>query len=210
MAITLDDALQKLAQAMSSANIPLWSAPQSTEILDQINEELAPLLLPADLREFWSRVDSKTLSIEPYPWFTTPEFALDSWEEARDEFRSQQPLALFFVGYQSHGCLAVELDTDGESGGAVYEWFISDPSGFDKRFESLPDWIDYVSDLVIDQRFERRDRSGGRAAWRILDEDFAEREQRTRPVIEHVGHPVESWPARWQQIQRLEFKSWPE
>lgn len=75
----LSDALEVLGEAMTGAGVPLWSAPESLRDVEAFQTEISPMRLLAELVEFWQQVDVRTLAVEPYPRFTTPEFSFGDW-----------------------------------------------------------------------------------------------------------------------------------
>jgi hypothetical protein len=197
VSVTIDEALDAVAAALAGMGVPLWRPPETLADLDELEAELAPMRLPEAAREFWRRVDVRTLRVDPYPSFTTPEFALHGWRMARDEFAAFQPLALVNLGYESHGCMSVELDMDGIEGGALFEWFVSDPSGFDRRFDGLPDWLRHLAELIGQGRYRRTETEQGPRLL-VPDPDDAGAAHAARPVL-HIGHDILDWPEHWQR-----------
>ena len=117
----IDEALDRLAAAMTGARVPLWRAPESHAPLAELEHAIAPMRLPEEVRTFWRRVDAATLRAWPHPAFTTPEWALVSWRMARDQFADLQPLALISVGSESLTCMSVELNVGDIDGGVLFE-----------------------------------------------------------------------------------------
>ena len=144
--MTVEDALGVLADALKRCDVPLWKPPASLEPVEKLQAAVSPMRVPEDVLEFWRLIDVTTLRVMPYPMFSTPDFALSGWELAKREFAAFQPLALFGVGYQSHDTMSVELDVGDVPGGALFEWFVSDPNaGFTRKFNALGDWVAYIS-----------------------------------------------------------------
>lgn len=192
LCMLLDQALARLNAALVDAGVPPWRAPVSIGGIEALEFEIAPLRLPAELREFWTRVDPRTLRVKPYPTITTPEFALDAWEAARD--MEHLPLALVLVGCQSHECVAVELDVAGGDGGALFEYFISAGDGFTRRYERLADWLeDIAQQLERGNYFHHEDRHG---RWATVSDTGS-----GHPGLPHVGPRVADWPEHWQRAQ---------
>ena len=202
------DALALLAPALQRAGIRLWEPPPSTAGVERLQAVLAPMGLPDELLTFWRLVDVTTLRVEPYPAFIRPADALEFWEMDRDEFASDHPLACVGVGYQSHDCMGMELDVDGISGGALFEWFVSDLDAFTRRFNTLGDWLAYIAMLVDRGICQRVD---GERGPRLLapGPDQEPEADALRPTP--AAHPVHGeqfiikpgmseWPEHWQQV----------
>jgi hypothetical protein len=157
--------LDRLGDALDRANVPRWEAPESSDALDALTEAVAPLRLPAELRTLWETVaigTSNGLRVEPYPRLISPEFALDSWHHFRLDLEGLVPPNLcVLVGYESHACMSVELDMDGVQGGTLFDWFVSSFDGFDRRFNHLHEWLDYIAAAVERGDYERSDHGQG-------------------------------------------------
>ena len=155
--------------------------------------------LPEAVRRFWTRVDVRTLRVEPLPAFAGSDWALRSWRMARDEFAAFQPLALVMVGYTSHVCMSVELDVEDVAGGALFEWRNDDRTEFTRRFDGIVEWVQHVTGLVRDGRYTRLDGERG-PLLRLADADAAP--PRLHPVhgtALHLDGDVLAWPPHWQR-----------
>jgi hypothetical protein len=207
----ITEALDALAAALDAAEVPRWSPPQTLTALEELEAELFPLRLPDDVREFWSRVDARTLRAEPFPRLTTPEFALDSWREVRAGYTALLPLALVPVAYESHGCMTVELDVGDVPGGTLFESVISEPTGFARRFDSLADWLAHVADLI--ERGACRRLEGRHGVCLCVPDPLVPDAERPVPPLPgrhpvhgdrlHVGVDVVDWPEHWHRAARL-------
>jgi hypothetical protein len=207
----MDEALEALRDACGAADVQAWQRPLTLTALEALEAEIAPLRLPDQARQFWTLVNATTLRLVPYPAFITPEAALQAWRMGRDEFAAMQPLALVDVGYTSHGCMSVELHAGDIEGGALFEWFVSDPSGFDRRFNSLADWVWYVADLVHRGHYLRRDSERGPWVY-VPDPAEGDKVRATRPrpgrhavhgEVLHIGGDIFDWPEHWQRANGL-------
>lgn len=208
--------LDALGAALAGAAVPRWQAPASTAVLDEMQTALRPLRLPDEVVQFWREVDVRSLRVEPYPHFVTPEFALTAWrqERADEAGRDTAPvLPLVLVGRESHDCLSVELDVADVEGGALFEWFTSLNTGFTRRHDSLAEWLAYIARLIDGGAFDRlRPRDDGPwlrvpdpagfAAWDENRPAPAELPMHGRRI--HSGYPVEEWPQHWQDVGRLD------
>jgi len=164
--------------------------------------------LPEAVRRFWTRVDVRTLRVQPYPAFTTPGFALQSWRMARDEFADAQPLALVTIGYTSHGCMSAELEVDDIAGGALFMWFVDDRTNFTRCFDGIAEWVEHLARLVRDGRYTRRD--GERGPSLLVpdsdDADTAPPSPRPHPVhgaALHLDGDILAWPPHWQRANGI-------
>jgi hypothetical protein len=207
----VDDALELLAAALQKVDVPTWEAPESTAAIEALQAAVLPMELPDELAAFWRQVDVTTLRVYPYPEFSTPEFSLTSWQMAKKEFAALQPLALVQVGYESHATMSVELDVGDVEGGALFEWFVSDPSGFTRRFNALGDWLAYLAALIGQGLVERGDSDSG--PWLLVPPpDQQEQAEALRPTPAehpvhgttlHIGQDILTWPEHWQRANGL-------
>jgi hypothetical protein len=204
--MTIEDALAALGRSLTEAGVPLWQRPGSTAELDALTAELAPLRLPGPLREFWQQVDVRTLRVTPWPGFCTPEFALESWQKASAQFASIQPLALVGIGYESHQFLSVELDSEDVDGGAVFQWWVDDASGFERRFNGLTEWLEHLAGLISRGFYYRVDFEGAPNLHvpgpDVPDPWALAPFPAMHPVygdVRHVGADILEWPAHWQR-----------
>lgn len=208
--VSIDEALEALGDALVGAGVALWQAPETSAALDALEGDLAPMRLPDEVRAFWRQVDVQTLRVDPYPCFSTPEFALEIWRDAREEFASFIPLALVQVGYESHECMSVELDVDGIDGGALFEWNLAG-DGFERRFNSIADWVSHVAALVRDGSYLREETAHG--PWLLVPHlehpERALREYAGPPSHPrygdtlNVGADILDWPEHWQRANGL-------
>jgi hypothetical protein len=210
--VRVDDALEALAAALRKLDVPRWSSPKSTGPIDELQATVSPMELPDELVAFWRQVDVTTLRVCPYPRFSTPEFALTSWQMAKSEFAALQPLALVQVGYESHDVMSVELDVGEVQGGALFEWFVSDPSGFTRRYNQLGDWLAYMAAIIDHGLSDRREGENGPSLL-VPSPDREEQAEALRvtpyrhPVHGtevHVGPDIlTDWPKHWQRANGL-------
>lgn len=204
----VEDGLDWLAEALAGLEVPVWTPPESLEDVEALQAAVAPMRLPEELLAFWRRVDIATLRLEPYPAFCAPEFALSFWEQSAPEVH---PLPLVLVGYSSHDCMSIELEVDELPGGALFEWFLSDLRGFERRFNSLGEWLGYILELLARGSYTRWD--SPRGPWvRVPAIEDWEREHAWRtpppdhPVhgnVLHVDHEIRGWPGHWQRANGL-------
>ncbi len=159
---------------------------------------MAPLQLPAELRALWETVaigTSRGLRVEPYPRLTSPEFALESWNMLRIEREEDVPPNLaVLVGYESHGCMSIELDMDGVQGGALFDWFISSPGGFTRRYNHLHEWLDHITTVVERGAYKRSEQDDG--TWLVLLDD-AEPLAAPHPQYDSPRVNDGEWPRHW-------------
>lgn len=196
---------------MTTAGVPLWRAPESRIPLAELEQAIAPMRLPEEVRTFWRRVDAATLRALPHPGFTTPEGALASWRLARDQFAALQPLALVAVGSDSLTCMSVELTVGDIDGGALFDWYVADIGGFTRMFNRLSDCVHYVAALIEQGAYLRRD--SDRGPWLLIPGPTppdAERPEPPEPgpdpvhgTTRHIGRDILDWPEHWQRASGL-------
>ncbi|MEM7340261.1 MAG: hypothetical protein AAF467_16510 [Actinomycetota bacterium] len=110
----VDEAIAWLCEAVD-ANVGTGARPRrlakreqrdAVAMVDRINRAVHPRRLPADIEWFWIRWDPASFEyLDPFASMAMPSFCLESWE--RDP---KWPRALFWVAYEHHNFLAVELE----------------------------------------------------------------------------------------------------
>ena len=207
----IDASIDALADALEAGGVERPAPPPEPFDLDAIDAELAPMSLPAHVRRFWERIDPRRLRLWAYPQPVTPDFALGSWKENRDEFPGSAPLALLMVGYESHQCMSVELDSPFGSGGALFEWNLVDV-GFHLRYRELSDWLDRMTKLLAAGEFERREGGAGPVLWLRDPHTMVPMSELPAPPTPNPVHgevtyyerrPLE-WPLHWQRLSGIE------
>ncbi len=208
--VDIDEALDGLNEALAARGLAPAIPPVSTEIVAELEAEIAPMRLPGEVRRFWERVDVARLPLYPFPQFAGPDFALSSWRSTRDEFSELQPVALVLVGYTSQSCMSVELDVGNLAGGALFEWYIVD-GGFERRFNRIGDWLRYVTRLVDDGSFLRKEGPQGQYLD-VPPPEMYDHERATRPLPDphpfygatvDIGRDILEWPEHWQRAAGL-------
>jgi len=207
----IDEALDRLAAAMTGAEVPLWHAPESHMPLAELEQAIAPMRLPEEVRTFWRRVDADTLRARPHPAFTTPELALAFWRMARDQFADLQPLALVAVGSEGQTRMSVELNVGDIDGGVLFDWYVADISGFTRMFNQLSDWVHYVAALIEQGAYVRRD--SDRGPWLLIPDPALQDAQRPEPpepgpdpvhgTTRYIERDILDWPEHWQRANGL-------
>ncbi len=114
------DWLTEAAETLGANTKPrrLGEAEQSKAltVIADIQRAIAPRRLPVEIEWFWKTWDPASFGwLVGHPPLTEPSFALETWE--RD---LEWPRALFWVAYESHCFLGVELDYDGSPGPRIY------------------------------------------------------------------------------------------
>jgi hypothetical protein len=207
----IDEALDRLAAAMTGAEVPLWHVPESHAPLAELERAIAPMRLPEEVRTFWRRVDADTLRAWPHPAFTTPELALAFWRIARDQSAGLQPLALVAVGSEGQTCMSVELAVGDVDGGALFDWYVADIGGFTRMFNRLSDWVHYVAALIEQGAYVRRDSDGGPGL--LIPGPAVQDAERPKPpepgpdpvhgTSRYIGRDILDWPEHWQRANGL-------
>lgn len=208
--MTIDASIDALTDALTDAGVEPPQPPSDLAVLEQIDAAIAPLRLPGDVRRFWERVDPRTLNVEVWPSFVTPEFALDSWRNGRDEFPALAPATLFGVAYSSWVWVSVELDGPHGEGGTLFQWTL-DGDDFRVGYPKLGDWLDRIAALLGEGSYERLDAERGPVVR--LNDDWSEWDDLPPSVLASntvygsisalPRDPLE-WPARWQQASDID------
>jgi hypothetical protein len=99
----IDEALDRLAAAMTGAEVALWHAPESHAPLAELEQAIAPMRLPEEVRTFWRRVDAtrcglgRTLRSPPRNWRSssgawraTSSLPFSRWRSSRSVRRARR------------------------------------------------------------------------------------------------------------------------
>ena len=121
--MALGASLDRLLRVLGDAGLRNPAPPKDDGALPALARAVAPWTLPADLVEFWSRVDPFTVPVLAPIGFYGPDVALEAWPEAVE---GHQPMHFVDVAYESHDCIAVELDTGHGTGGELWYWNLVD------------------------------------------------------------------------------------
>ena len=203
---TMDDAVDRLVAAYAAAGLPpIRRARGARASLATIRAAIAPLRLPAEVEQFWRRVDPESITVAPYPHPIGPAFALRTWVMHRDEAAGMTSRLLFPVAYESHGFLFVELEDGRGSGGAVLQWaYGGEP--FAVRFPTLSAYVDLLATMIELDEFTR-DGTGAQAyigfdpdgRW---DDALTVRLAAAQPLrgfenVRTIDEDILRWPERW-------------
>jgi hypothetical protein len=210
--VAIDDSIGALADALARAGVDPPTPPREPPDLDAVDADLAPMSIPADVRRWWETVDPRSVRAWVFPDLIGSEFALRGWKQHRDEFPGMAPLALFDVGYASHVCMSVELDSPFGPGGTLFEWGLVD-GGFHLRHHDLAGWLDRITRLVVAGEFERRE--GPEMGPRLLLRDPERGLPMTQQPSPRTPNPVHgdvkryereplAWPVHWQRLSGIE------
>jgi hypothetical protein len=206
--MAIDESIDALSEALERAGVDPPEPPAEPPDFAEIAATIAPMSLPEDVRRWWERVDPWSVRVLAHPGPIRWDFALEGWIQHRDEFPEIAPRSLFLVGYASWTCMSVELDSDLNPGGALFEWRLED-GGFYLRHHDLAGWLDRITSLLAAGDFERR--NGGEAGPRLLLKDQAgilamhdlPRAVPPSPVHGDVtlyGRDAEAWPPHWREL----------
>jgi hypothetical protein len=209
--VGIDASIDALTGALAGAGVESPRPPADPPDLDAIDETIAPMSLPAQVRRFWQRVDPRSLCVWAYPAPIDPGLALDTWKQHRDEFPAIAPRALFLVGYASWACMSVELDSPHSSGGSLFEWRLED-GDFYLRYHDLSGWLDWITELLLAGEFERRE--GGTGEMLLLTDPHASLPRNALPapassspvhgdITAYERAPLR-WPAHWQRLSGID------
>jgi len=209
--VGIDASIDALTDALAGAGVESPQPPADPPNLEAINETISPMSLPAELQRFWQRVDPRSLRVWAYPQPIDPGFALDTWKQHRDEFPRIAPRTLFLVGFESWGCMSMELDSPDSRGGSLFEWRLED-GDFYLRYHQLSDWLDRMTELIRAGEFERRDGTTGQILH--LTDPHTSLALTARPappppnpvhgdVTAYWREPLR-WPAHWQRLSGIE------
>jgi hypothetical protein len=66
--------------------------------------------------------------------------------------------------------MSVELDMDGVQGGALFDWFISSPGGYVRRYNHLSEWLEDITAAVERGAYKRSEHADG--MWLIIPNSY--------------------------------------
>lgn len=200
--VVVDEACESLSAVLAELGLGPLRRPSDLGPLERLQRTIAPMVVPADVCRWWSLVDPEAVPVLMLPQFTGPTWALERWEDARDEFAADQPLALLTVGYESQHLLSVELETPAGPGGGLYEWGLVD-GDFVPAFVDIAGWVEAVTAALVNGRGEVRDWGSSRRV--VLEHDAVRRRPAEASAV--IERDILSWPPHWQQAAGLELEA---
>jgi hypothetical protein len=203
----VDDLVAELHTTLCDLDLAVPAAPEDTGVLAEIDEAIAPTRLPPSARRLWQLVDPWSLqqTVSLHPMLMRPDFALSSWRLQEDAVT--MPRHFFPLCYDSHDFLSIECDGPDWTGGALFEWFVSDYGGrFALRYRGVEDWLSTLTTALRSGEYRRVNNSHV-----MIETELARQRARERLVagatvpgygaayeFDAVGIPAE-WPSIWQE-----------
>ena len=71
----IDAAIGRLDAALQAAALPGLEPPSDVRPVDALADEVAPYVLPTELRRFWEQVDPEPLAVVTFPMLRGPAYA---------------------------------------------------------------------------------------------------------------------------------------
>jgi hypothetical protein len=207
----IDSAIDHLDEALIAAGLPGLEPPRDVAPVAEIAEEVAPYVLPAELRRFWERVDAGAAAALTSPGLGDPAGALEARRWMR-EIAVPTPLGLppVLLPFDTDGRCdgLIELGSEWGEGAAIFGY---DTDGFELISPTLADRIDLIAELLLDGRFERTDAS-------VFVDRRVEQARRAARLDAYGPHPVyghlrtfaaafNSWPAHWLAASGVDLAS---
>jgi hypothetical protein len=207
----IESALLRLDEVLRAAGVPGLEPPIDVAAIADVAEEVAPYVLPTELRLLWERIDAESVHVRTFPTIGSPATALAELRMAR-ELAEPVPIGLppilLPVDYASHCYGVVELGSEWAEGGSVLEF------GFDDMpFVSytVAEWIGLLAELLDEGSFELHD------GWAELDHP-AVLAQRLARMESSGPHPVYGdmrripsqlhlWPSHWLEASGIDLRS---
>ena len=150
---SIDFLVRDLYAELRALDLPVPSRLTYPSVLEEIDRAIWPARLPSSVRRLWELIDPDRLVVSSYPELSTPEFGLEAWHMNRED--DVIPRHLFQFCYSSHDVLSVECDGLDWTGGALFEWFLSDNSPFQLRYRGAEDWLVALISALRQGAFER-------------------------------------------------------
>ncbi len=189
--------LERLRESLVNAGLKVPASGYAETVLRELESELAPLRLPAELRALYRRVAVGSVPFGPdgevaapfTPWFADVALSWWLWRASRDR-PGLMPEALFPVVW----CGAVTQLVELSDGGRVYEWRRA-TGELEACHASVAEWLDALARLVAD-RSARLFTLREDVHWLEVSTE-RERELRSASDTVRAGDPA-NWPERWR------------
>jgi hypothetical protein len=197
---TIEEAVASLEQALTQAGLRQPAPAKTAQDLESVARAVAPWRIPHALHHFWSKFDPGTVPVYAPIQPVGAEQALKFWQSSRE---GQQPMNFLLIAYESHQCLAIELNSTGADGPCWY-WYLVD-GGFTYVASSLTQWIDTQAEMLIDGCFDRIDGGWAEDLYDVAAlDDQAYRERTAKHLgltgadaLPSVSREPEDWPELW-------------
>jgi hypothetical protein len=206
----IDAAIGRLDAALQAAALPGLEPPSDVRPVDALADEVAPYVLPTELRRFWEHVDPDPIAVYTFPMLHGPAHALEQLRmlgELGQEPPLGPPPMLLPFDYVSHCYGVIELGSEWSEGGTIFEL------EFDHVpivSHSLADRIDLLAELLSEGHFDRGEDF-------VSIDHLVEQERRSARLEAALPHPVygdlraippalESWPAHWLAASGVDLR----
>jgi len=206
----IDAAIGRLDAALLGVGLPGLGPPSDVTPVDALADEVAPYVLPTELRRFWEQVDPDPIAVYTFPMLHGPAHALEQLRmlgELGQEPPLGPPPMLLPFDYASHCYGVIELGSEWSEGGTIFEL------EFDHVpivSHSLADRIDLLAELLSEGHFDRGEDF-------VSIDHLVEQERRSARLEAALPHPVygdlraippalESWPAHWLAASGVDLR----
>ena len=206
----MDAAIGRLDAALLGVGLPGLGPPSDVTPVDALADEVAPYVLPTELRRFWEHVDPDPIAVYTFPMLHGPAHALEQLRmlgELGQEPPLGPPPMLLPFDYASHCYGVIELGSEWSEGGTIFEL------EFDHVpivSHSLADRIDLLAELLSEGHFDRGEDF-------VSIDHLVEQERRSARLEAALPHPVygdlraippalESWPAHWLAASGVDLR----
>lgn len=202
-ATAMQAAVERLQSGLEMLGAPPLQSPASAAALQDVATTVAPWRLPAEVERFWRIVDGDSSSFTrfPHPHAADPGFALECWQEHKQQ-PGTTPDLLFPVCYESFCFLLVELHGT-EPGGACFTWSY-DGNPFELVATDLTSYLEVAAETLEAGLLA----GGGQAEWRFSCFDADAFREALRRRLRQSPHPrygaeatfdadAGSWPDHW-------------
>lgn len=198
----LAEALDAYEAAVAEAGGPRPVDPITDEDLRRVEDAVAPLSLPEDLRTTWKRFQIAELL--PFPGWIPARLSLDFRSDVEAEHGST---ALLQVAYEAHVELSVDLTAPRDVGSALWEVQIEDGMAR-RRYRSIAAFFAAAAEATRAGILKWQDgyTQTDDLAWDRLVERWNGRVNADDGLgVDEVdlNRPFR-WPARWQQLAGLD------
>ncbi len=178
--------------------------------LDAIDAQIAPLVLPVELRWLWQTWEVIRFEMVPYPRLSAVDFAFDSWGANAGD---ATPRLMFPFAYESHGFLMLEMGGDPERPAPVWSYSYGDVEmtcaypTLATLFRSSAEAVESAgaraeSDDRVDRWNAYAELLRGPDFDRIVDRHFAASDGVDRRQVSATD--ARAWPRAWRDLAGID------
>jgi hypothetical protein len=205
MTIEIDDAIDRLVEAMEAKGFPLVVDPIGHDQLADLRAAIAPLRLPSELEVAWRRLPIWAGAFLDGLDLGPPDKVLELWQE--DVEQATYPRRLLPIGYSSRYYCWIELDGPSDvAGGAIWHGHL-ELAEVDLVAPSMAELLDASAEAWSTGIIRWSEQQGRAIAVLEEPDDWAALSGRRWPDRATIAiWTPGAWPARWRESSGLELQ----